>query len=162
LHVLAGAEGAAGAGEDADLEFIAVAELGPGRRELRAHVVGQRVEALGAGHTDAENPAVAFGFHDGHGGTPWVGGRVAEPGGAEEAGVVARVEIFEYPSLHIGIFRRGSVMPLYIKDDATAELVAELARKRGVSKQEAVRQAVHAELRRMTEAVPLRERIAAW
>lgn len=53
-------------------------------------------------------------------------------------------------------------MPLYIKDDATAELVAQLAKKRGVSKQDAVRLAVQAELERITEAVPLRERIAAW
>jgi len=53
-------------------------------------------------------------------------------------------------------------MPLYIKDNATAELVAQLARQRGVSKQDAVRLAVQAELRRMAEAVPLRARIAAW
>jgi antitoxin VapB len=53
-------------------------------------------------------------------------------------------------------------MPLYIKDDATAELVAELARQRGVSKQEAVRQAVKAELQRIADAIPLRERIATW
>ena len=53
-------------------------------------------------------------------------------------------------------------MPLYIKDDTTAALVAELARKRGVSKQDAVRLAVQAELRRIAEAIPLRERIAAW
>jgi antitoxin VapB len=53
-------------------------------------------------------------------------------------------------------------VPLYIKDDATAELVAQLARKRGVSKQDAVRQAVQAELDRMAQAIPLRERIAAW
>jgi antitoxin VapB len=53
-------------------------------------------------------------------------------------------------------------MPLYIKDDATAELVAQLARKRGVSKQDAVRLAVQAELDRIREAIPLRERIAAW
>lgn len=53
-------------------------------------------------------------------------------------------------------------MPLYIKDDATAELVAQLAKKRGVSKQAAVRLAVQAELERITEAIPLRERIAAW
>ena len=51
-------------------------------------------------------------------------------------------------------------MPLYIKDDATAELVAQLAKLRGVSKQEAVRQAVAAELARTAEAVPLRERFA--
>jgi antitoxin VapB len=53
-------------------------------------------------------------------------------------------------------------MPLYIKDDATAELVAQLARKRGVSKQDAVRLAVQAELDRIREAISLRERIAAW
>lgn len=53
-------------------------------------------------------------------------------------------------------------MPLYIKDDATAELVAQRARKRGVSKQEAVRAAVEAELDRIAEAIPLRERIATW
>jgi antitoxin VapB len=53
-------------------------------------------------------------------------------------------------------------MPLYIKDDATAALVAELATRRGISKQDAVRLAVQAELERIAEAVPLRERIAAW
>ena len=53
-------------------------------------------------------------------------------------------------------------MPLYIKDDATAALVAELAKKRGVSKQDAVRLAVQAELERIAEAIPLRERIATW
>jgi antitoxin VapB len=53
-------------------------------------------------------------------------------------------------------------MPLYIKDDKTAALVAELARKRGASKQDAVRRAVQAELQRIAEAIPLRERIAAW
>lgn len=53
-------------------------------------------------------------------------------------------------------------MPLYIKDDATAELVAQLAKKLGVSKQDAVRLAVQAELQRIAEAIPLRERIAAW
>lgn len=53
-------------------------------------------------------------------------------------------------------------MPLYIKDNTTAELVAQLAKKRGVSKQDAVRLAVQAELERIAEAIPLRERIAAW
>lgn len=53
-------------------------------------------------------------------------------------------------------------MPLYIKDDATAGLVAQLAKLRGVSKQDAVRLAVQAELQRIAEAVPLRERIASW
>jgi antitoxin VapB len=53
-------------------------------------------------------------------------------------------------------------MPLYIKDDATAELVARLAKQHGISKQAAVRLAVQAELDRIAEAIPLRERIAAW
>ena len=53
-------------------------------------------------------------------------------------------------------------MPLYIKDDTTAQLVAELAGKCGLTKQDAVRLAVTAELARIAEAVPLRERIAAW
>ncbi len=53
-------------------------------------------------------------------------------------------------------------MPLYIKDDLTARLVADLARKRGVSKQDAVRLAVTAELARIAEVTPLRDRIAAW
>ncbi len=53
-------------------------------------------------------------------------------------------------------------MPLYIKDDLTARLVADLARKRGVSKQDAVRLAVTAELARIAEVIPLRDRIAAW
>jgi antitoxin VapB len=52
-------------------------------------------------------------------------------------------------------------MPLYIKDDATAQLVAQLAKLRGVSKQDAVKFAVRAELDRAEEAVPLRERFAA-
>jgi antitoxin VapB len=54
------------------------------------------------------------------------------------------------------------LVPLYIKDDATAELVAQLAKKRGVSKQDAVRLAVQAELDRIAEAIPLRKRIEAW
>ncbi|MBV9655781.1 MAG: type II toxin-antitoxin system VapB family antitoxin [Acetobacteraceae bacterium] len=52
-------------------------------------------------------------------------------------------------------------MPLYIKDDWTADLVAQLARVQGVSKQDAVRLAVQAALERAAEAVPLRERLAA-
>jgi len=45
-------------------------------------------------------------------------------------------------------------MPLYIKDNATAELVARLARLRGTSKQDAVRLAVEAELSRSAAQVP--------
>jgi antitoxin VapB len=52
-------------------------------------------------------------------------------------------------------------VPLYIKDDTTARLVAELAERRGVTKQDAVKIAVKAELDRMAEAIPLRERFAA-
>ena len=52
-------------------------------------------------------------------------------------------------------------MPLYIKDDSTARLVAQFAKLRGVSKQDAVKIAVQAELDRASEAVPLRERFAA-
>lgn len=52
-------------------------------------------------------------------------------------------------------------MPLYIKDDVTSKLVAQLAKLRGVTKQAAVRLAVQAELDRAKEAIPLRERAAA-
>ncbi len=52
-------------------------------------------------------------------------------------------------------------MPLYIKDNATAALVAQLARERGLSKQDAVKMAVAAELARDRRAVSLRERFAA-
>ena len=48
-------------------------------------------------------------------------------------------------------------MPLYIKDDETARLVATLAKRRGISKQAAVRQAVAAELDKI---VPLRKRFS--
>jgi antitoxin VapB len=51
-------------------------------------------------------------------------------------------------------------MPLYIKDDETAQLVDKLAKLRGVTKQDAVKLAVTAELKRAAEAVPLRERFA--
>ena len=52
-------------------------------------------------------------------------------------------------------------MPLYIKDDGTAELVARLAKLRGISKQGAVKLAVQAELDRADKAVSLRDRFAA-
>jgi antitoxin VapB len=42
-------------------------------------------------------------------------------------------------------------MPLYIKDDTTAQLVGELAKLRGTSKQDAVRHAVTAELGRLRQ-----------
>jgi antitoxin VapB len=52
-------------------------------------------------------------------------------------------------------------MPLYIKDDTTARLVAEFAKLRGVSKQDAVKIAIQAELERAAQAIPLRDRFAA-
>jgi antitoxin VapB len=68
------------------------------------------------------------------------------------------IKIFfaKYPDI-----RRRVRMPLYIKDDATAQLVAELAELRRVSKQDAVKLAVRAELERAENAIPLRERFAA-
>jgi antitoxin VapB len=55
---------------------------------------------------------------------------------------------------------RGDV-PLYIKDDATAALVGQLAALRGLTKQAAVRLAVQAELERTLATLPLRDRLAA-
>jgi antitoxin VapB len=52
-------------------------------------------------------------------------------------------------------------MPLYIKDDRTADLVAQLAKLRGLTKQDAVRLAVQAELDRAQKVVPLRARVQA-
>ena len=52
-------------------------------------------------------------------------------------------------------------MPLYIKDDATAKLVAQFAKLRGLSKQDAVKLAVQTALDQAAEAVPLRDRFAA-
>ena len=46
-------------------------------------------------------------------------------------------------------------MPLYIKDDTTARLVAQFAKLRGVSKQDAVKLAVQAALERAAEAQQL-------
>ncbi len=50
-------------------------------------------------------------------------------------------------------------MPLYIKDDRTADLVARFAKLRGLTKQDAVRLAVQAELNRAEQAIPLRSRV---
>jgi antitoxin VapB len=62
--------------------------------------------------------------------------------------------------LDIQIFRLEIGMPLYIKDDGTARLVGKLAKLRGISKQDAVKMAVQAELDRASETIPLRERFA--
>ena len=51
-------------------------------------------------------------------------------------------------------------MPLYIKDDETASLVAVLAERRHCTKQDAVKQAVTAALDQEMKAMPLRERFA--
>jgi antitoxin VapB len=53
-------------------------------------------------------------------------------------------------------------MPLYIRDDTTADLVAKLAKERGLTKQDAVKLAVQAELDRTQQAKPLRERMREW
>lgn len=50
-------------------------------------------------------------------------------------------------------------MPLYIKDDSTAALVDKLAKRRGITKQDAVKQAVQAALDGDAEAVPMRARL---
>lgn len=50
-------------------------------------------------------------------------------------------------------------MLLSIDDDATVELVRELADRRGVSEQDAVRLAVKADLDRLKDETPLRERL---
>ncbi len=50
-------------------------------------------------------------------------------------------------------------MPLYIKDDETAALVARLARLQGLSKQGAVKRAVEAALRKASENTPIQDRL---
>jgi antitoxin VapB len=50
-------------------------------------------------------------------------------------------------------------MPLYTKDDATAELVGRLARLRGLTKQGAVRLAVEAELKKTAEQVSIKHKL---
>jgi antitoxin VapB len=50
-------------------------------------------------------------------------------------------------------------MPLYIKDNAIAELVGRLARMRGLTKQAAVKLAVEAELNRAGKRVSVQDRL---
>lgn len=50
-------------------------------------------------------------------------------------------------------------MPLYIKDENTAELVRELARQRGSTKQDAVKFAVETVLQQAANALPLAEKL---
>ena len=66
LHVLAGAEAAAGPGEDGDFQFVAVAKLGPGLGQLGAHLVAERIEPLGPVHPHHQDLSVALGLYDGH------------------------------------------------------------------------------------------------
>jgi antitoxin VapB len=50
-------------------------------------------------------------------------------------------------------------MPLYIKDDTTAELVGRLARLRGLTKQDAVKLAVEAELKKAAEELSVEDQL---
>jgi antitoxin VapB len=50
-------------------------------------------------------------------------------------------------------------VPLYIKDDETAALVAQLAQLYGLSKQGAVRMAVEAALDKAAERIPVEARL---
>ena len=52
-------------------------------------------------------------------------------------------------------------MPLYIKDDEAAELVARLAKLRSLNKQDAVWLAIQVELDRPKKTIPLRARLQA-
>jgi len=52
-------------------------------------------------------------------------------------------------------------MPFHVRDAETDTLVRELARRRGCGLTEAVKQAVGAELRRVNEEIPLRDKIRA-
>ncbi len=66
LHVLAGAEPAAGPGEDRDFELARMAEFGPGLGEPGAHLVIERVQPLGAVHPHDEDLSQTLGLDDGH------------------------------------------------------------------------------------------------
>jgi antitoxin VapB len=52
-------------------------------------------------------------------------------------------------------------MPLNIRDEETNQLAGQLAARQGLSKTDAVKIALRNELRRLDEAVPLRERLRA-
>jgi antitoxin VapB len=70
---------------------------------------------------------------------------------------LAGIWISKYP-----LIITESAVPLFIKDDTVAALVATLATQRGVNKQEAVRLAVSNELARTSETPSFAERLAAW
>jgi antitoxin VapB len=52
-------------------------------------------------------------------------------------------------------------MPLNIRDEEVNQLAKRLAARKGLNKTDAVRAALENELRRLDEAVPLRERVRA-
>ena len=52
-------------------------------------------------------------------------------------------------------------MPLNIRDEEVNQLAKRLAARKGLNKTDAVRLALENELRRLEEAVPLRERVRA-
>ena len=66
LHVLTGAEAAAGTGEDRDFEVPGRAELVPRRRQLGPHFVIERVQPVWAVHPHDEDLPVLLGFDDSH------------------------------------------------------------------------------------------------
>jgi hypothetical protein len=66
LHVLAGAEAAAGAGKDRDLELLVVPEFGPRLRERLAHLGVERIQPLGPVHAHDQNLSLPLGFDDSH------------------------------------------------------------------------------------------------
>lgn len=59
------------------------------------------------------------------------------------------------------IYKVGDVMTLSIRDPETDKLVRALAKRKGIGLTDAVRLAVGAELQRLDETTPLRNRIAA-
>ena len=65
-----------GASEDRDLKLVAVAEFGPGLGQLRAHLVVERIEALGSVHSHDEDLPVTFGLDDSHGSSLRFGGTI--------------------------------------------------------------------------------------
>src|SRR5439155_4961141 len=152
LHVLAGTERPAGAGEDRDLEFIAAAELGPRLSEAGTHLVVERIEALGAIHPHHQDLPVALGFDDGHvfpleGLCP----KAAGPYHSPPAQGRSSMKIVVYgPDRRTGVLRDGSVVDL---SGAFAKYAAE---KNGEPHPIELAEAlVAADLARLIEAGPL-------
>ena len=101
LHILAGAEAAAGAGEDRDFELLAVAELVPDLGQLGAHLVIEGVQPIRPVHADDEDLSVGFGFDDGHAAAPHgrksggkiEGGSLSPDAGQRERGLCAAISL---------------------------------------------------------------------